>query len=86
METFDDCGVWYDDHDRMRRDSFGSYESPEHRHWRGFTPEQQRKIRENTPEGPLSEAIRGYHPRLWDKVRFALREAARAFLVAWRGM
>ena len=84
--TFGDFGVVYiDNFDRLRHDGFGALPSPERKHWAGFTPEQQKKIRESRPPNLLSQAIRDYQPNLWNRLLTAFSEALRAFLLVWRG-
>jgi hypothetical protein len=84
VDTFDKFGVIrIDDHDRLRRDPFGADPSPDTKHWAGFTEAQKKKIRENRAPWLISDALNGYQPGLWDRWSFSLREAYRAFCLAW---
>ena len=86
MDTFNDCGVWSDDHDRLRRDSFGKYPSPESKHWAGFTKEQQRTIRESATPNLVGPALAKIKFNMRERFTFALREAWRAFWLVWKEM
>ena len=77
--------VYVDNRDRLRNDvGFNLRPSPPN-HMDNFTDEQQKKIRDNTPEWFLGKAIRDVQFSVAERLIMAFKQAWQVYWLVWKG-